>query len=132
MEYKPRYPQPFTLSEAIALDVSVITEEISRLQNSLKHLRETQDMLKDHIMVEAPADPDPEITKAIEENEVVIGSQDERISILKMALAEKGIVAGSHYDDSPEPNPPLPTFAMQNGVTPEVEDGDSETNGIHL
>jgi hypothetical protein len=26
MDYKPRYPQPFTLTEAISLDVSVITE----------------------------------------------------------------------------------------------------------
>ena len=26
MDYKPRYPQPFTLAEAIALDVSVISE----------------------------------------------------------------------------------------------------------
>ena len=29
------------------------------------------------------------------------GSQEERISILKMALAEKGVVAGSHYDPQP-------------------------------
>ena len=26
MDYKPRYPQPFTLAEATALDISVISE----------------------------------------------------------------------------------------------------------
>lgn len=26
MDYKPRYPQPFTLTQAVLLDVSVITE----------------------------------------------------------------------------------------------------------
>jgi hypothetical protein len=26
MDYKPRYPQPFTLAEATALDLSVISE----------------------------------------------------------------------------------------------------------
>jgi hypothetical protein len=26
MDYKPRYPQPFTLTEAISFDVSVINE----------------------------------------------------------------------------------------------------------
>ena len=26
MEYRPRYPQPFTLGQALGLDVSVITE----------------------------------------------------------------------------------------------------------
>ena len=39
------------------------------------------------------------------------GSQEERITILKMAITEKGIVPGSHYDlapmsdsDSQQPN----------------------------
>ena len=34
MDYKPRYPQPFTLAEATALDVSVISE--GRVEDCLK------------------------------------------------------------------------------------------------
>jgi len=97
MDYRPRYSQPFTLQEAVGMDVSVITEEIARLQHSLQHLRRTQSELE---LVSDEA-PDPEFTKAIEENDLVIGSQEERISILKMALTEKGILMGSHYDDIP-------------------------------
>ncbi|KDR83656.1 hypothetical protein GALMADRAFT_35827, partial [Galerina marginata CBS 339.88] len=95
MEYRPRFAQPFTLSEAIHLDVAVITEEISRLQNSLRHLRETQTVLEQALKEEG--EEDQEIKKAFDENQIVIGSQEERISILKMALTEKGIIAGSHY-----------------------------------
>jgi len=97
MDFTPRYNQPFTLGEAIQLDISVITEEISRLHNSLLHLRRTQAELQ----AAAEAEPDPEFTKAIEENEVVIGSQEERISILRMALTERGVRMGSHYDINP-------------------------------
>ncbi|KJA30191.1 hypothetical protein HYPSUDRAFT_126774 [Hypholoma sublateritium FD-334 SS-4] len=96
MEYTPRFPQPFTLSEAINLDVAVITEEISRLRNSLARLRATQIILQAEL--EVPGEIDSEITKAFDENKIVIGSQEERISILKMALTEKGITSGSHYD----------------------------------
>ncbi|KAJ7228569.1 hypothetical protein GGX14DRAFT_341468, partial [Mycena pura] len=100
MEYKPRYAQPFTLSDARLLGVETITEEIARLQNSLQRLDETQKFLREHVSSAqvAAGEVDSEITKALEENQTVIGSQSERISILKMALADKGILAGSHYD----------------------------------
>jgi len=103
MEYKPRYAQPFTLSEARVLDVETITEEIARLQNSLQRLDETQKFLQEHVSSTraAAGEVDSEIAKALEENQTVIGSQSERISILKMALSDKGIVAGSHYDIAP-------------------------------
>ncbi|EPT03748.1 hypothetical protein FOMPIDRAFT_1115201 [Fomitopsis schrenkii] len=94
MEYRPKYAQPFTLQEAAAMDVPVLTEEIARLQNSLQHLRRTQHELQ----IATDTDYDPEIAKALEENNEVIGSQEERISILKMALAEKGVLMSSHYD----------------------------------
>lgn len=104
MEYTPRYPQPFTLSQAVGLDVSTITEEIARLQNSLSHLRSTQEQLKDALA----EDPDPEFTKAVEENQVTIGSQEERISILRMALAEKGVLMNEHYAVETTPAVPPP------------------------
>ncbi|KAF9569287.1 hypothetical protein CPC08DRAFT_653168, partial [Agrocybe pediades] len=94
MDYIPRYRQPFTLVEAVKLDVSTITEEISRLQNSLKHLNETQDIIEASLKEEEDSD----LRKAMDENREVIGSQQERISILRMALTEKGIIGGAHYD----------------------------------
>jgi len=46
--------------------------------------------------VESP--PDPEVTKAIQENQVVIGSQKERVSMLETALSRKGFPSAAHYD----------------------------------
>jgi len=94
MDYRPKYYQPFTLEEAVRMDVAVLTEEITRLQNSLQHLKRTQTELQEA----RSSTPDPDIVEAIKENELVIGSQEERISILKMALMEKGVFISSHYD----------------------------------
>lgn len=95
-------------------------------------------MLRAHAASVQPGEEvDPEITKAIEENETVMyaallerattrfhlhsffrcsGSQSERISMLKMALLDKGIVAGSHYDLAP------PVVAAPAAASP-TEDG---------
>ena len=56
-------------------------------------------------------------------------SQEERISILKHALVQKGVVSPSHYDldpsrsaqhtsttIDPEPNPPSVTESVDNGL----------------
>jgi hypothetical protein len=90
--------------------------EITRLQNSLKHLKSTQAELREAL--ESP--PDPDISQALEENNVVMsvscpscfhlfvprptlwlhrGSQEERIEMLKLALSHHGIDAASasHY-----------------------------------
>ncbi|THV08444.1 hypothetical protein K435DRAFT_847305 [Dendrothele bispora CBS 962.96] len=130
MDYVPRYVQPFSLAEAIALDVSTISEEIARLQNSLKHLNETQQFLKEIIEAENPETVDADLTKAYEENQTVIGSQEERISMLKLALTEKGVTTGTHYE-------PVQTQGSLNGIQQdplsdltEAEEDDSE--GIHL
>lgn len=80
MDYTPRYPQPFTLWQAIQLDVPIITEgqhvckrevnvlklcsEIARLQNSLVLLRETQQTLQEAI----DDTQDPDFVQALEEN----------------------------------------------------------------
>jgi hypothetical protein len=42
--------------------------EIARLQNSLQHLRATQDMLRETLKT----DDDPELASALEENDVVM------------------------------------------------------------
>ncbi|KAI9063289.1 hypothetical protein FKP32DRAFT_1666693 [Trametes sanguinea] len=95
MEFRPRYAQPFTLEEARQLAVPIITEEITRLQNSLAHLQRTQEELQEALLA-TPEDPD--FAQAYEENEVVVRSQNERISILRMVLTEKGIPMSAHYD----------------------------------
>jgi len=107
MEYRPKHPQPFSLSDALKFDPATITEEIARLQNSLQHLKRTQDELR-------PYSDDPELLQALQENEAVIASQAERISMLNIALNEKGVVASStHYELTQTPTavsqqPPAP------------------------
>lgn len=83
MEYNPRYPQPFTLEQVIALDPEVASDEIGRLQHSIIHLQRTQNELKDYL-------EDPDVRQAIEENKVTMASQDERIFMLKLALTHHG------------------------------------------
>ena len=86
MEYHPKHPQPFSFPEALKLDPTTITDgsfsrthtytharandgpyllEITRLQNSLRHLKRTQDELR--------AYPDgPEIAEVLRENDAVM------------------------------------------------------------
>ncbi|KAI0650769.1 hypothetical protein C8Q79DRAFT_945115 [Trametes meyenii] len=119
MEYRPRYAQPFTLEEARQLEVPIITEEISRLQNSLAHLERTQEVLREALS-DSPDDAD--LSQALGENENVIGSQRERISMLRMVLVEKGVPMSAHYDleaSSQQSSPaatPMPPAPQVNGV----------------
>lgn len=96
MEYRCRYKQPFTLEQAISFDLPVITAEIQRLQTSLERLRSTQEQLGEEIQ----RVPSPTLSEAFQENVSVIGSQEERISILRLALDHKGAIARNnpHYD----------------------------------
>jgi len=134
MEYTPRYPQPFTLAEAIRLDASVIYEEITRLNNSIEHLKRSQIELREAVA----SDPDPELDKAIKENNFVIGSQEERVSILKMALVEKGITISLHFDgDSGEAVERSSTHAPAQQRNPTQDDhntihGVDDDGGIDL
>jgi len=136
MDFIPRYSQPFTLADAVNLDVAVITEEITRLQNSLRHLKQTQATLQEYIEFESPADVDPEVTKALEENKTVIGSQEERILMLKLALTEKGVHYSSHFDlDSSTTITPItaPTISMQPAPATTTNTApDEDEDGIHL
>jgi len=114
MEYHPKYPQPFSFSDALKLDPGTITEEIARLENSLKHLKQTQDELR-------PYTDDPELTQALRENEAVIASQEERITMLNVALIEKGVIAtGSHYE--------LPVADAQQSPAPQLDLSMDELN----
>jgi hypothetical protein len=69
--------------------------------------------------------------------ETLSGSQEERISILNMALAEKGIVSGSHYEMTAAP-PNSESEALQTmqtrGPDPNhsAATASSEDNGVYL
>ena len=67
-DFVPQHAQPFTIEQARQLDVSTITQEISRLENSLNHLEETQTILR-----EALADGhDQDVEDALEENDTKV------------------------------------------------------------
>lgn len=106
MEYNPRYPQPFTLEQAIALDPKVASDEIGRLQNSIVHLKRTQNELKDYL-------EDPDVRQAVEENKVTLASQDERIFMLKLALSHHGI---SDWETTSESNSTLAKHNETGGI----------------
>lgn len=88
MEYNPRYPQPFSLSQAIALDPAVawdgltleitssrlsltVLTEIARLRNSLLHLRRSQNELQEYLR-ELTSEGDLEVSQAVKENEITM------------------------------------------------------------
>ncbi|VDC07321.1 unnamed protein product [Peniophora sp. CBMAI 1063] len=124
MDFHPKYPQPFTLHEAVQLEPGVIADEIARLQNSLKHLKQTQDELHSFAR-EDPGDDD--IKEAVSENETTIGSQEERITMLKLALVEKGVILpSSHYTLPGERvhDPPPPTSAPAEGSLASLMQGE--------
>ncbi|KAG1906503.1 uncharacterized protein F5891DRAFT_1002610 [Suillus fuscotomentosus] len=100
MEFTPCHPQPFTFQQAISFDPEVSADEISRLQNSISHLKRTQEELQEY-------GDDPDIAQAIKENNQTLASQDERIFMLKLALTQRGAsnATGAHYDLPPEPAP---------------------------
>ena len=67
-DFLPKHSQPFSIAQARQLDVSTITAEISRLENSLDYLGRTQSELK-----EALTDGhDQDLADALRENEVVM------------------------------------------------------------
>lgn len=89
MEYNPRYPQPFSLTQAIALDPAVawdglilvinsshllltVLTEIARLKNSLLHLRRSQNELQEYLRELASEEGDLEVSQAVKENEITM------------------------------------------------------------
>ncbi|KAG2013560.1 hypothetical protein CC2G_010459 [Coprinopsis cinerea AmutBmut pab1-1] len=130
MEYHPRYQQPFTLGEAIGLDPAIITEEISRLHNSLAKLKETQGELKK--CIEEDNETDEELSLAFKENEDVIGSQEERIRMLVMALRQKGVITDDSHYGLPQQKE---TKEMEHEPTSTVENhggGEGSDDGVYL
>ncbi|PVG03658.1 hypothetical protein CPB86DRAFT_691679, partial [Serendipita vermifera] len=104
-EFIPRFRQPFSLEMAKELDVQTLTTELVRLEDSVQRLMQTQETLKEFMEAEAKSNdasdtkPDEEILKAYEENVEVIGSQQERMQMIVIALEAKGVSRQSlsHY-----------------------------------
>ncbi|CAK5275529.1 unnamed protein product, partial [Mycena citricolor] len=116
-----KYAQPFTLEEAFALDAETITNEIGRLELSLARLRETQDILREYIDSTTPSDE----SQAFTENEETIGSQTERVEMLKLALVMKGISLDHYTSKTTKPlvPPPQPQSSAE---------GDDGNGGVDL
>ncbi|KDQ12765.1 hypothetical protein BOTBODRAFT_67219 [Botryobasidium botryosum FD-172 SS1] len=91
MSFTPQHQHPFTFQEAISLSPEELSGEISRLEHSLEHLRKSQIELQTFIEdKKQDGSTDPEVSGAIEENEGVIASQEERIRMLRIVLEKKG------------------------------------------
>lgn len=60
------------------------------------------------------------------------GSQEERITILKMAIAEKGIIPGSHYDLAPNSQPLSTQPNSSHATTFDTAPSDVEDDGVYL
>ncbi|XAO23064.1 hypothetical protein I312_101842 [Cryptococcus bacillisporus CA1280] len=70
--FTPQYPQPFTLQEAMNLELDSLVAEVNRLMNSIQHLYSTQDELQAFIQSEeGREDPEGEqaACEAYRENE---------------------------------------------------------------
>jgi len=104
MNYRPRHPQPFTFEAASGLETVIIMQEISRLQSSLVRLKSTQ------VELEPYYSDDKDLKDAYDENELVILSQTERVSMLKLVLQTRGI-SSEHYNLRPLPTS-TPTSAL--------------------
>lgn len=63
------------------------------------------------------------------------GSQEERITILNMALTEKGIVYGTHYDPNYDPTQTAvsqPLITQPNPAFTDTALSDIEEDGVYL
>ncbi|KAG9128211.1 hypothetical protein FRC07_002829 [Ceratobasidium sp. 392] len=128
--FQPIYPQPFTFDHACQLDAPTISAEIARLQHSLQALGSTQMQLQEAIAGESS--PDLELEQALQENSVVIASQEERIVMLRKALEAQGaaIADNPHYNLQ-QPPVPAPITARPSQTTPPVLSNEDAVNPLN-
>ncbi|CUA70065.1 hypothetical protein RSOLAG22IIIB_00411 [Rhizoctonia solani] len=137
--FQPKYGQPFSFEQACQLDAPTIAEEITRLQNSLRVLTETQKQLQDAISSEPT--PDADLQQAFQENLEVIGSQEERIVMLRKALEAQGaaIADNPHYQVQSQPVSSLATAPHEAASAPviirvpgQTSDQGDDSEGVYL
>ncbi|BGO93360.1 hypothetical protein NBRC10512_005526 [Rhodotorula toruloides] len=104
VDYVPHHAQPVTLAQLRAIEADSLVPEIARLENSIAHLERSNQELRDAVREEqAGTDVDEDAVRefeaAIKENEETIAAQQERITMIRLALEEKiGVDAGNpHY-----------------------------------
>ncbi|CAE6424491.1 unnamed protein product [Rhizoctonia solani] len=139
LSFQPKYAQPFAFEHACQLDAPTIAEEIFRLQNSLRVLSATQKQLQDAIASEVT--PDVELQQAFQENLGVIGSQEERIVMLRKALEAQGaaIADNPHYQlqsqaiSLPAAVPhEAASVSTTGGVPEQIANQDGDSGGVYL
>ncbi|TYJ57708.1 hypothetical protein B9479_001562 [Cryptococcus floricola] len=92
VSFSPHHSQPFTLEEAVNLELDTLITEVIRLTNSLEHLYSSQDQLQEFLeSEEGREDPESQqaCIEAIRENEELMPRQNERIALLAAALINK-------------------------------------------
>ncbi|KAH7343655.1 hypothetical protein B0J17DRAFT_643332 [Rhizoctonia solani] len=139
LAFQPKYAQPFTFEHACQLDAPTIAGEITRLQNSLRVLTETQKQLRDAISSEPT--PDADLQQAFQENSEVIGSQEERIVMLRKALEAQGaaIADNPHYQLQSQaiPSPAAathegPSVPVIVGASEQAANQNDDSEGVYL
>ncbi|CAE6442323.1 unnamed protein product [Rhizoctonia solani] len=137
LAFRPKYAQPFSFEHACQLDAPTIAE--ARLQNSLRILIETQKQLQDAISSEPI--PDSDLQQAFRENLEVIGSQEERIVMLRKALEAQGaaIADNPHYQVQSYTVPSLATAPREAtsvpamaGVSEQTANQGDDSEGVYL
>jgi hypothetical protein len=127
----------------------LLVPEIGRLQNSLDHLKETQEQLQEAL----GSPPDSEIAQIVDENAEVMyvrgyyfccaytnvdnssGSQEERINMLRLALSHKGVLPASarHYGlDPPSSNIVSTTAPVQSNQMQVDTVTNDDDEGVYL
>lgn len=133
INFKPKYTQPITLDALLELDPGFITAEISRLENSINHLTRSN---SDLLLAEKEEDDAAErqvFVLAREENEDVIESQRERITMMKLALHQMiGVDSeGPHYAQDKAKGGGVDENTSNQTVSRELTSVDEET-GVFL
>ncbi|GAA5907178.1 hypothetical protein JCM6882_008384 [Rhodosporidiobolus microsporus] len=105
IDYTPKHPQPVSLAALRQLEPELLSNEITRLQNSVQHLERSNDELRAFAAGGGEDDEVDEESKgefeaAVRENEETIAAQKERLHMICLALEEKvGVDASNpHYN----------------------------------
>ncbi|GAA5988727.1 hypothetical protein JCM5350_001996 [Sporobolomyces pararoseus] len=113
--FRPQYDQPVTLRELSTLEPELLVngrltseqwcdgfKEISRLENSIKHLKRSNEELQDFLHDEEDEETKAEFVNTVFENQETIARQEERIRMIRIALEDQiGVQAtNSHYTNA--------------------------------
>ncbi|KAF8709477.1 hypothetical protein RHS03_02931, partial [Rhizoctonia solani] len=138
LTFEPKHTQPFTFEHACQLDAPTISEGDIPTMNSLKVLSSTQKQLQDAMAAETT--PDADLQEAYRENLEVIGSQEERIVMLRKALEAQGaaVADNPHYQVHVHPSslPATPSEiaapTSRDGRVHEQTSNEDESGGVYL